>query len=68
LWTGIGGIQDLNTLISITAGLSLSEAHCINNLGQIGAISGAANHVTIGGEDDHEQEHFYRAFLLTPTL
>ena len=63
LWTRVDGMLDLNTLIpSLNLGLVLSEAHRINRVGQIAALSG-------GGEQnnhDHEQEHFYRVFLVTP--
>jgi hypothetical protein len=47
---------DLNTLIPSALGLQLSEAHCVNDTGQIAAMTG-------GG---HEVEHYYRVYLLTP--
>ncbi len=57
LWTSASGMLDLNALISfVDPALVLSEAHSINDAGQIGALSG-------GG---HEVEHYYRAFFLTP--
>ncbi len=54
---------DLDDLIPpLLTGLTLSEAHRINNLGQIAALSGGAE----TPPDGHEHEHFYRVFLLRP--
>lgn len=65
LWTSSVGMLDLNALIPLDLGLVLSEAHRINDVGQIAALSGGGEQAPPPG-DDHEQEHFYRVFLLTP--
>jgi probable HAF family extracellular repeat protein len=62
VWSSTGQIQDLNSLVSPVVGLVLSEAHAINTLGQIAALSGAGEDL-FGGE---EHEHSYHAFLLLP--
>ena len=63
LWTAAEGMQDLNA--SMPDGVQLAEAYCINGRGQIAALSGSAEHVSTLGHD-HEEEHAYRVFLLTP--
>jgi probable HAF family extracellular repeat protein len=68
LWTAPGVLLNLNLLISgLGPDLVLSEAHCINDLGQIAALSGGGEQAPTAAGDNHDQEHFYRVFLLTPT-
>lgn len=64
VWTPSSGMQDLNTTITGLATL-LSEAHAINDAGQIAALTGAGEQPPTAG-DNHDHEHIYRAFLLTP--
>jgi probable HAF family extracellular repeat protein len=67
LWTSIAGMRDLNGLTpALELGLVLSEGHCISDLGQIVALSGGGDQDPSAGGDNHEREHFYRAFLLVP--
>ena len=47
-------------------GLVLSEGHGIGEFGQIAVLTGGGEHAPTAGDDHHEEEHFYRAFLLTP--
>jgi probable HAF family extracellular repeat protein len=66
LWTAAGGVQDLNGLIPAGAGLVLSAALGINNLGQIVAIG--HDDQGLGGHDEHEHNHELplRVLLLVP--
>jgi hypothetical protein len=59
---------DLNALIppSDHLGSLLSEAHAIGELGQIAALIGGGEEAPMAGDDSHEQDHVYRAFVLTP--
>ena len=67
LWTSPAVMLDLNSLVSgLSPGLKLSEAQCINELGLIAALSGGGERAPTAAGDNHEQEHFYRVFLLTP--
>jgi probable HAF family extracellular repeat protein len=52
VWTSIGGMQDLNSLIPANSGWVLINANAINNVGQI------TGYGTVGG--------YNHAFLLTP--
>ena len=52
VWTGSGGVQDLNDLILANSGWTLINANAINNLGQITGY---------GSKNDHNH-----AFVLTP--
>jgi probable HAF family extracellular repeat protein len=64
IWSSLSVITDLNALITSTIpDAVLVEAHCINDAGLIGAISGGGSHAPGA---DHDSEHLYRAFLLTP--
>ena len=62
IWTASGGMRDLNHLIPANLGLVLSEATCINEIGQIGALSGTPTMPILMGK----REHLYHSFLLTP--
>jgi probable HAF family extracellular repeat protein len=67
LWTPILGMLDLNPMVpGLDPGLTLSEGHGINDLGLIVALSGGGEQAPTAAGDNHEQEHRYRAFLLTP--
>jgi probable HAF family extracellular repeat protein len=64
VWTSVDGMKDLNDSVP-ASGVELSEAYCINDRGQIAALSGGGEHPP-APSDNHEEEHFYRVFLLTP--
>src|SRR5438105_4764708 len=68
LWKPNVGMQDLNSLIPPLdeLGSVVSEAHSIGELGQIIAIIGGGPAAPMAGDDTHEHDHFYRAFILTP--
>jgi hypothetical protein len=53
IWTSIGGMKDLNSLIPSNSGWVLINANSINTLGQI------TGYGTVGGQN--------HGFLLTPT-
>jgi probable HAF family extracellular repeat protein len=67
LWTSPAVMVDLNSVIpGLSPGLRLSEAQCISELGLIAALSGGGEQAPTAAGDNHDQEHFYRVFLLTP--
>jgi probable HAF family extracellular repeat protein len=59
IWTAKDGMQDLNALIPANSGVVLTEAHGINDRGQI-LVLGTDPH------DGHNDELANRAFVLTP--
>jgi probable HAF family extracellular repeat protein len=63
VWTLSGNIQDLNNLVPASAGVVLTEAHAINDRGQILARGYLQSDI---GEQGHHVEHPGRVFLLTP--
>jgi probable HAF family extracellular repeat protein len=68
VWKNKTGMRDLNALIPPFdhLGSVISEAHSIGELGQISALIGGGEKAPMAGDDHHEQDHVYRAFLLTP--
>jgi probable HAF family extracellular repeat protein len=67
IWTGNGGMQDLNNLASLRFGVVLLEAHSINNQGQILAMGGAMDeHHGNGGAASQCAPAPPASFLLTP--
>jgi len=65
VWTPQGGLEDLNRSIPpVDVGLVLSESQGIGELGQIVVLTGGGDHAP--GIDHTDEEHLYRAFVLTP--
>jgi probable HAF family extracellular repeat protein len=60
LWTETGGMQDLNSLLTLRSGFILTQAVSINSQGII---------LAVGQNDDTSQTHEkpLRIFMLVPT-
>jgi len=66
-WTPKDGMEDLNGSVPpMDVGLVLTEGQRIGELGQIVALTGGGEHGPTAAGHNHDEEHFYRAFILTP--
>jgi len=66
VWTKNAGMADLNDSVPPNAGLVLSEGQGIGEVGQLLVLTGGGDHGLDSGDHTHDEEHFYRAFVLTP--
>ncbi len=67
LWNPDSGMADLNGSVPpMSEGLVLSEVQGAGELGQLLVLTGGGDHGPDTGDHSHDEEHFYRAFLLTP--